>query len=63
MTDLIPPRRNENLLDEKNVPILRFARYLEDNASATNTATSDISDLEARMTALEARVTTLEGFH
>lgn len=63
MVDLVAPQRTEKVTDKEDVPNLRFARYLEDNANATNQAAADIATLQALVTALEARVTTLEGFH
>lgn len=56
MTDLIAPQRSEDVVDENGVSRLRFAKYLEDIATAIN-------ELQASVEDLEDRVTTLEGFH
>lgn len=42
MAELIPPRRNESLSNEDGTPTTRFAEYLEENASQTNTSTSEV---------------------
>jgi len=61
VADLIPLRRDEVLIDVSGVSTRRFAEYLEDLASSTNTVTSkqiSISDTGnlAQINALEQRI-------
>lgn len=61
MADLIPPRRDEVLIDASGISTRRFAEYLENLASSTNTVTSkqiSISDTGnlALINALENRI-------
>lgn len=56
---LIPPRRDDRLLQVSGATSLRYSRYFEELATAVN----QVAALESTVAALEARILILEGLH
>lgn len=47
MTDIIPPRRGEDLLDRNGQPTLRFMTWIESITGMTNDSSSDLSSINS----------------
>ena len=52
MAKILPPRRDEALVDASGRPTLRFALYLESLADTTNSSVDDIAASESAQTLL-----------